>query len=71
MSAQRNEQFGDKAYWDQRYADPNEPDFDWFQSYDNLKYVSPPSLPPSLPRSLARSLSFPLGFCLGQGKEIG
>ncbi len=32
LSAERNEQFSEKSYWEQRYADPDEADFDWFKS---------------------------------------
>ncbi len=37
LTAERNEQFSEKEYWDQRYADETEQDFDWF------KKVSPRS----------------------------
>lgn len=32
LSAERNEQFSEKSYWEQRYANPDEADFDWFKS---------------------------------------
>ena len=31
LSAERNEQFSEKEYWEQRYADESEADFDWFK----------------------------------------
>ncbi|ETS65326.1 hypothetical protein PaG_00055 [Moesziomyces aphidis] len=37
LTAERNEQFSEKEYWDQRYADETEQDFDWFKKYDDLK----------------------------------
>lgn len=42
LSAERNEQFSEKEYWEQRYADESEQDFDWF------KTVSPIFPPPLL-----------------------
>ena len=30
--------YGDKAYWDQRYSEGNDL-FDWYQKYDTLKPV--------------------------------
>lgn len=36
----RNEEFQTKEYWDRRYAaEAPEEDFDWFKTYDELKYV--------------------------------
>lgn len=37
MTAERNEQFSEREYWEQRYADESEQDFDWFKNYDDLK----------------------------------
>ncbi|SPO24034.1 related to SEE1 - probable lysine methyltransferase [Ustilago trichophora] len=37
LTAERNEQFSEKEYWEQRYADESEADFDWFKKYDDLK----------------------------------
>ena len=37
LTAERNEQFSEKEYWEQRYADDKEQDFDWFKSYDDLR----------------------------------
>lgn len=31
LTAERNEQFSEKEYWEQRYADESEQDFDWFK----------------------------------------
>ncbi|KAJ9474339.1 Methyltransf_11 domain-containing protein [Pseudozyma hubeiensis] len=39
LSAERNEQFSEKEYWEQRYADESEQDFDWFKTYDDLKPI--------------------------------
>ena len=32
LTAERNEQFSEKEYWEQRYADETEEEFDWFKS---------------------------------------
>ncbi|SPO24154.1 related to SEE1 - probable lysine methyltransferase [Ustilago trichophora] len=37
LTAERNEQFSEKEYWEQRYADESEAEFDWFKKYDDLK----------------------------------
>lgn len=39
LSAERNEQFSQKSYWEARYSstDPNEQDFDWFKTYTDLQ----------------------------------
>ncbi|TKY85561.1 hypothetical protein EX895_005723 [Sporisorium graminicola] len=39
LTAERNEQFSEREYWEQRYADESEQDFDWFKTYDDLKDV--------------------------------
>ncbi|CDW96946.1 hypothetical protein [Sporisorium scitamineum] len=36
LTAERNEQFSEREYWEQRYADESEQDFDWFKNYDDL-----------------------------------
>lgn len=36
LSADRNEQFSEQSYWEQRYSDDTEQDFDWFRSYADL-----------------------------------
>lgn len=44
-SAERNEQFSEKSYWEQRYADETESDFDWFKTYDDLRPLFDELLP--------------------------
>lgn len=37
LTAERNEQFSQKEYWEQRYSDETQSDFDWFKTYDDLR----------------------------------
>ncbi len=39
LTAERNEQFSEKEYWDQRYADESEQDFDWFKKVSRRSRV--------------------------------
>ncbi|PWY99205.1 hypothetical protein BCV70DRAFT_126172 [Testicularia cyperi] len=39
LTAERNEQFSEQAYWEQRYQDDSEPDFDWFKTYQDLEPI--------------------------------
>lgn len=41
LTAERNEQFAEREYWEQRYADESEQDFDWFKNV-RTRYVSLP-----------------------------
>ncbi|GAC95939.1 hypothetical protein PHSY_003517 [Pseudozyma hubeiensis SY62] len=52
LSAERNEQFSEKEYWEQRYADESEQDFDWFKSYDDLKALFDELIPSRTARIL-------------------
>ncbi|EST09228.1 hypothetical protein PSEUBRA_001182 [Kalmanozyma brasiliensis GHG001] len=45
LSAERNEQFSEKEYWEQRYANETETDFDWFKTYEDLKSLFDELLP--------------------------
>ncbi|CBQ69358.1 conserved hypothetical protein [Sporisorium reilianum SRZ2] len=47
LTAERNEQFAEREYWEQRYADESEQEFDWFKNYDDLKELFDELIPRS------------------------
>ncbi|KAH9976077.1 S-adenosyl-L-methionine-dependent methyltransferase [Russula compacta] len=48
----RNEEYGTREYWDQRYAQEAEVTFDWFKSYKDVAHLLRPVLPDTSARIL-------------------